>query len=181
MTADQITAPSALQRTHQLDGFTSGAVELDEWLVKYGWANHATGNARVFVACRGVRVVGYYTLSTAGAVKANAPADLLRGGAPSEVPCLLLGRLAVEVTEQGQNLGKSMLIDALRRTAQISNEVGVRALLIHARDEAARSWYLRQARTFQASPTDPMQLFLPIKELRRMAGAEEFREAPGYT
>lgn len=151
------------------DGFRSGVDELDEWLVKYGWANHAAGNARVFVACRDKRVVGYYTLSTAGVAQAEVPADLLKGGAPREVPCLLLGRLAVDAPERGRHLGKSLLVDALRRTVRISNDVGVRALLIHARDEEARRWYLHQARSFQDSPTDPLHLFLPIKALRRIA------------
>ncbi|MGH9184258.1 MAG: GNAT family N-acetyltransferase [Acidimicrobiales bacterium] len=147
----------------------SGVGELDEWLVKFGWANHAAGNARVFVACRGDQVVGYYTLSTAGAAQADVPADLLKGGAAREVPCLLLGRLAVEAAEQGKHLGKSLLIDALRRTVRISNDAGVRALLIHARDDEVRGWHLHQARSFQSSPTDPLHLFLPIKALRAIA------------
>jgi GNAT superfamily N-acetyltransferase len=120
----------------------------------------------VFVACRGDQVVGYYTLSMAGVAQTDASPDLLKGGAPRQVPCLLLGRLAVDGHEQGKGLGTSLLVDALRRTARISNEVGVRALLIHARDDTARSWYLSRARSLQLSPTDPLHLFLPIKALR---------------
>src|SRR5436190_425521 len=83
----------------------------------------------------------------------DAPADLLKGGSPREVPCLLMGRLAVTSDEQGRHLGKSLLIDGLLRAVRLSNEVGFRALLIHARDDTARSWYLHQARSFQTSPT----------------------------
>lgn len=164
-----LAAPMPLDRRHVVEGIHSGAEELDEWLIKYGWANHVAGNARVFVAARDDHVVGYYTLSTAGVAQRNAPVDLLKGGAPREVPCLLLGRLAVDGPEQGRDLGRSLLVDALLRTVRLSNDVGFRALLIHARDDEARRWYQHQARTFQPSPTDPLHLFLPIKQLRRIA------------
>ena len=123
----------------------------------------------MFVACRGRRVVGYYTVSAASVVREETPASLRKGGPPREIPCLLLGRLAVDEREQGQRLGRSLLIDVLRRTVVISNDVGVRALLVHARDEAALSWYRHQVLAFQPSPVDQMQLFLPIKALRKAA------------
>lgn len=167
--AAPLAPPVPLSKSHELDGFGSGVAELDEWLIRYGWANHAAGNARVFVACRANRVVGYYTLSAAAVAQGVAPPDLLKGGSPREVPCLLLGRLAVTRQEQGRHLGRSLLADALRRAVRLSNEIGFRSLLVHARDDAARSWYLHQARSFQGSPTDPLHLFLPVKELRRLA------------
>jgi len=166
-----IDPPVRLEKSHDLSDFSSGAPELDEWLHKYAWANHATGNAAVFVATRGSRVVAYYTLSTACVAKEVAPASLIKGGAPSEIPCVLLGRMAVAASEQGRYLGRSMLQDALLRIVRVSADAGIRALLIHARDDNARRWYLHQARSFQESPSDPMHLFLPIKELRRIAEA----------
>lgn len=164
-----IAAPVKLEKHHQVDGFQSGSGELDRWLEKYAWMNHAAGNARVFVAARGARVVGYYTLSTAGVAPAVVPAELTRGGAPRQIPCILLGRLAVDGSDQGSGVGRSLLVDALLRVARLSDDLGVRALLIHARDDEARRWYLHQARTFRSSPVDPLHLFLPIKELRRSA------------
>lgn len=166
---DPISQPVPLEKNHRVDEFDSGATELDLWIREYGWANHAAGNARVFVAARGDLVVGYYTLSTAGVAQNLAPADLKKGGAPKEIPCLLLGRMAVARVEQGAHLGRSLLIDALLRVVRVSEDAGVRALLIHARDDEARRWYQHQARSFQSSPTDPLHLFLPIKALRRLA------------
>lgn len=168
-----IGAPVPLQKSHDLSAFSSGAPELDEWLKRFAWANHSAGNGRVFVAARGTRVIAYYTLSSSGVAKEDAPTSLTKGGPPAEIPCILLGRMAVDVSEQGKHLGQSMMIDALLRIVRVSSEAGVRALLIHARDENARSWYLHLARSFQPSPSDPMHLFLPIKELRRIARVTE--------
>lgn len=164
-----ITQPLRITKQHRLGAFDCGAQELNTWLTKFGWANDASGNARVFVAARGDEVVGYYTLSTAGVAKEQAHPDLLKGGAPNEIPCLLIGRMAVNQQDQGAHLGRSLLIDALRRVVRLSEDVGFRALVIHARDEEARAWYQHQARTFQQSPSDPLHLFLPIKALRRLA------------
>ncbi|CAN5528676.1 MAG: GNAT family N-acetyltransferase [Iamia sp.] len=166
---DPISRPVPLGKHHLVDQFESGAPEFDTWIREYGWANHAAGNARVFVAARGDRVVGYYTLSTAGVAQDQAPADLKKGGAPREIPCLLLGRMAVDRAEQGAHLGRSLLIDALLRVVRVSEDAGVRALLIHARDDEAGCWYQHQSRSFQPSPSDPLHLFLPIKALRRLA------------
>ncbi len=164
----RVGRPVVLDKHHLVDDFGSGAVELDGWLRRHGRANHASGNARVFVATRGDSVVGYYTLSSAGVAKEELPAQLKKGGVPTQVPCILLGRLGVDASMQGAGLGRSLLVDALLRVARLPNDLGVRALLIHARDEAARSWYLHQARSFQLSPSDPLHLLLPIKELRRI-------------
>lgn len=173
MTADDprpgVSQPVRIEKRHRVDEFESGVGELDDWLRRFGWQNDRTGNARVFVAARADVVVGYYTLSSAGVEKGRAPAGLSKGGAPVEIPCLLIGRLAVHHAEQGARLGRSLLTDALLRAVRISDDVGFRALLIHARDEEAKSWYRHQARSFQESPTDPLHLFLPIKDLRRLA------------
>ncbi len=167
----QVDQPVAFGRNHKVDDFDSGVVELDDWLRRFGWVNHVSGNARVFVAAREGAVVGYYTLSSAGVAKQQLPAELTKGGVPTQVPCVLLGRLAVDRSAQGAHLGRSLLIDALIRVARLSDDLGVRALLIHARDEDGRAWYTHQARSFQPSPTDPLHLVLPIKELRRIAGS----------
>jgi GNAT superfamily N-acetyltransferase len=164
-----IAAPVALEKRHAVDTFESGAADLDEWIRKYSWVNHASGNARVFVSARADQVVGFYTLSSAAVARELAPSEAKKGGAPVEIPCILLGRMAVDQSVQGVRLGRSLLIDALLRVARLSEDLGFRALLIHARDEPARSWYLHQARSFQQAPSDPMHLFLPIKELRRIA------------
>jgi GNAT superfamily N-acetyltransferase len=161
-------APAPLAKHHDVADFRCGADELDEWLSNFAWVNHRSGNSRVFVATRGdQRVVGYYALATAGVEKAEAPERITKGGVPAQIPCLLLARLAVDATEHNRGLGKGLLVDAIRRAVRVSEEVGIRALLIHARDDTARSFY-EHLGEFVQSPTHPMHLFLHLKHARSM-------------
>lgn len=164
---EALDAPAPLEKHHSMEDFESGAEELDRWLRQYGWTNHVSGNARVFVAARGNVVVGYYALATAGVERDEAPEAIRKGGVPAQIGCLLLARLAVSKKEQGRGIGRGLLVDAIRRSARIAEDVGVRALLIHARDDDARRFYLHQAE-FQASPTDPLHLFLHMKHARSL-------------
>ena len=84
------------------------------------------------------------------------------------VPVMILARLAVDKTHQGMKLGRALLRDALLRTLQVSDIVGLRALLVHAKDDAARKWY--EWWEFEPSPTDPFHLFLMLKDLKKIAG-----------
>jgi GNAT superfamily N-acetyltransferase len=80
------------------------------------------------------------------------------------VPVMILASLAVDLSHQRVGLGKALLKDALLRTAQAADIAGIRALLVHAKDERARNWYLNFE--FEPSPTDPLHLFLLMKDLR---------------
>lgn len=157
--------PRPLEKHHVTADFESGAPELDAWLRDYAWVNHQSGNARVFVTARAARVVGYYALATAGVEKAETPPQLTKGGVPMQVPCLLLARRAVDRTERNRGLGRGLLVDAIRRAVRVSEDVGVRALLIHARDDEAHAFYEHHGE-FIPSPTDPLHLFLLLKHAR---------------
>lgn len=165
MSVPKLHPPEPLQAHHRVAEFVSGAEELDDWLHRFAWVNQQAGNARTFVATRAGRVVGYYALTTAGAERADFPAPLAKGGVPRQAPCLLLARLAVHQVEQGNGLGRALLVDALRRAIRVSDEVGVRALLLHARDDAAKAYYLHLG-DFVESPTDPHHLLLHLKHAR---------------
>jgi N-acetylglutamate synthase-like GNAT family acetyltransferase len=80
---------------------------------------------------------------------------------------MLLTRLAVDVSEQGTGMGKGLLKNALLRTVHAADIAGIRALLVHAKDEQAKAWYLKYE--FEPSPTDPLNLFLLMKDVRAAA------------
>lgn len=124
--------------------------------------------AAVFVTTDGEseRVVGYYVLATGGVENASAPARVTRGVPRHPVPVILLTRLAVDSSVQGRGLGGALLRDALTRVNGASGEIGVRALLIHTKDDAAREFYMHQAE-FEPSPSDPLHLFLLMKDLKK--------------
>jgi len=90
-----------------------------------------------------------------------------KGGVPEPVPCILLARLAVDRTEDNRGMGKGLLVDAIRRAVRVSEAVGVRALLIHARNEEARRFY-EHLGEFVQSPTDPLHLFLHVEHAKKL-------------
>jgi GNAT superfamily N-acetyltransferase len=152
--------------------FDCGQVDLNTWLSTYAYPNQRSGMATVFVATpqEGDQVVGYYALATGGVEHSDAPARVVKGIPRHPVPVILLTRLAVDTSMQGRGLGAALLRDALIRVSAAADEIGVRALLIHAKDDGARSFYMSQAE-FEPSPTDSMHLFLLIKDLRKALSA----------
>jgi len=154
-----------LARSHDRTGFSSGAGELDEWLTKYAWQNQRAYSATTFVtADEDGRVKGYYALTVAVYAKQDSPSSLAKG-APSEIPCILIARLAVDYSCQGRGVGAALLLDALRRAVFLSENVGAAAVLVHARDDLARDFYLRNG-DFLQSPVEPLHLLAPMRQLR---------------
>jgi GNAT superfamily N-acetyltransferase len=109
-------------------------------------------------------VVGFYSLAVGSVDPQAAPARVMKGLARHPVPVMLLARLAVDGGHQGKGLGRALLKDALLRTAQAADIAGIRCLLVHAKDDAARGWY--ESWEFEPSLTDPYHLFLMLKDLK---------------
>ena len=127
--------------------------------------SQAAGSSLTYVVCHGeTRVVGYYSLCVGAVEHADAPSRASRGLARHPIPVMLLARLAIDQTEQGRGLGKALLKDALIRTARAAEIAGIRALLVHAKDDGARHWY--ETLDFEPSPTDPYHLYLLLKDIR---------------
>lgn len=156
-------APRKLMRADVREGFDSGAPELDEWLARYSWQNQRASNAVTYVSVLDERVVGYYAIAVANVTSEAAPARVAKG-APRQIPCLLLARLAVDQRMKGLGIGQGLLADVLKRTVDLADVVGIRALLVHARDDAARHFYLAHAE-FLESPSDPLHLLLPVTDI----------------
>jgi predicted N-acetyltransferase YhbS len=87
-----------------------------------------------------------------------------KGLAAHPVPVILLARLAVDVNERGKGLGAGLLKDALLRAVQAADIIGCRAVMVHAKDDAARAFYGRFG--FEASRDDPFRLFLLMKDVK---------------
>lgn len=161
--------PRKLTAQDDVEGFSCGQPDLDGWLEKYALVNQRAGMSTVFVILSENRVVGYYALATGGVERANAPGRVIRGVPAHPVPVVLLTRLAVDSAVQGKGLGRALLRDALIHVANAAEEIGVRALLVHAKDGRAKDFYMRNAE-FEPSPTDPLHLFLLMKDLRKILG-----------
>lgn len=160
----QLSAPQALTAAHLLDGFTCGEASLDEWLTRRALANQFSGASRTFVVTdQDGRVFGYYAMA-AGAVSHQTATSGVRRNMPDPVPVMVLARLAVDHRAQGIKLGVSLLQDAVNRAVAVSQNAGVRALLVHALHDRAKQFYEHYG--FQESPQHPMTLMLRLNTLQ---------------
>lgn len=155
-----ISAPEPLQDGHILDLFQCGVASLDDWLKKRARANQAGGASRSYVIAARDRVIGYYCLSS-GAVAAIEAPGKIRRNMPDPIPMAVLGRLAIDREWQGRGVGVALLQDAVLRTAQAAEILGIRGLLVHAISDAAKAFYEHHG--FMPSPSDPMTLLLSLK------------------
>lgn len=176
----KISAPAPLAPDHRLEAFGSGTLNLDDWLRRRALANEASGASRTFVVCDGARrVVGYYSLA-AGAIARDAGPAGVRRNMPDPIPIMILARLAVARAWQGKGIGRGLLKDAVQRTLIVAQQVGVRALLVHAVSEEAKGFYLRYG--FRISPANAMTLMITLAEARAaFAKTTQVHDAPeGY-
>ncbi len=84
---------------------------------------------------------------------------------PNPIPAMLMGRLAVDKSRQGEGLGKALLKDAILRILKAAEISGMKALLVHALDQTAAGFYLQNR--FVASPVDPLILLLQLDTARK--------------
>lgn len=158
--ARRLSAPVPLTVEHDLSGFDCGEPALNDWLRHRALKNESRFS-RTYVLCEGNRVVGYFCIS-AGSVERGAAPGKVRRNAPDVIPVSVIGRLAVSRDHAGKGLGADLLSDALRRIAQASKSIGIGAVLVQAKDDAAKRFYLRCAE-FIEYPEDSLTLFLPIE------------------
>ena len=161
--------PEPIGVHHQLGAFDCGTPALNAYLVRFALTNHQSGSAKTFVATTDSHVVvGYYSLAASQVLYADAPARLQKGVARNPIPVVLLARLAVEQSWQGQGLGPSLLKDAILRVLSAAEGIGVRALLVHAKDDKAKGFYLHY--DFVPLPGYPLHLVLLLKDARKAVG-----------
>ena len=155
-----------LQREDRREGFSCGVTSLDSWLIDYAPTADAAGSARTYVLVdeEQERIVGYYALTVASLERDEATGRASRGMPRHPIPAMLLARLAVDESVQGEGVGAMLLADVMQRTLLVAEETGIRLLVVHAVDEEAKGFYLHYG--FEASPSDPMNLQLLIKDIR---------------
>lgn len=165
MTDDgDLSAPTRLGDEHNVDRFACGKGSLDDWLRRRARANEVAGASRTYVVCVGQDVVGYYCFANGGIDRDVAPASVRRN-MPDPIPVMVVGRLAIDTRYQGRGIGGALLRDAIQRVLRAAEIAGIRALLVHAIDGDARSFYLR--RGFLPFPSEPMTLCLTLETARR--------------
>jgi len=142
-------------------GFTCRHESLNQWLQKRALANALTGATRTYVVCTDDRrVVGYYALA-AGSIAIESAPSRMRRNMPDPLPVIVLGRLAVHEAWSGRGVGSGLLKDAVLRSLQAAEIIGVRALLCHAIDDQAKTFYLGHG--FVESPMQTLTMMLGLQ------------------
>lgn len=160
----QLSAPQPLAATDRLDEFTCGEASLDDWLKRRALPNQLSGASRTFVvADQEGRVYGYYAMA-AGAVSHQVATSNVRRNMPDPVPVMVLARLAIDHRARGIKLGAALLQDAVNRSVAVSQNAGVRALLVHALHDRAKQFYEHYG--FEESPQHPMTLMLRLNTVK---------------
>jgi len=155
-----LSEPVPLTADHELSDFDCGEPALDDWL-KHRALKNESRFSRTYVVCEGKRVIAYFCIS-AGAIERTAAPGKVRRNAPDTIPVSVIGRLGVSRSHAGRGLGADILSDALRRIAVASQNIGIGAVLVHAKDDNAKRFYMSCAE-FIEYPADSRTLFLPIE------------------
>ncbi len=156
-----------LTRQHAVETFDCGQEALNRFLARFALHNQQANASQTYVALADDTVIGFYSLVVGEVSYDDAPDRLTKGLARHPVPIMLLARMGVALGWQGKTVGAGLLRNAMQRTLQAADIAGVRALAVHAKDEEAQAFYRHF--DFIESPTDPLHLFILVKDLRRVA------------
>jgi len=171
LSAHPYDAIRKLAARDNVDVFDCGQAALNQFLQRFALHNQRANGAQTYMSCQDRAVAGFYSLAVGSVEPESAAPRVIKGMAQHPVPVMLLARLAVDLKHQGVGLGRALLKDALLRTAQAADIAGIRALLVHAKDDEARQWYLNW--DFEPSQTNPFHLFLLLKDLKIALGVED--------
>jgi GNAT superfamily N-acetyltransferase len=155
-----------LNSAHRLEGFDSGKPSVDQWLRERALQAGFSNSAKTFVLCHGQDVIAFHSLTVGEIINADSAARLKAGMGNYSIPVLILARMAVRQDFQGRGLGKALLRDVILRAMAISEQAGVRALISHPVDEAAKQFYLQFG--FAENLNNPKELYLLLKDAKKL-------------
>jgi len=159
----ELQAPQPLNEHHSTTGFDCGDDTLNLWLQQRALGNQCSGATRTFVVCNADGAVKAYVALASGAVAVSTSTGRFRRNMPDPIPVVVLARLAVCCSVQGQGIARALLADAFERVLMASEQIGVRGVVVHAASAAARKFYLHLG--FDPSPSDPNTLLLRLVDV----------------
>jgi GNAT superfamily N-acetyltransferase len=162
---EEISAPEIITSEHNVSQFECGNESLNEYLQKKALKTQ-NSFAKTYVVCSKKNVIAYYTL-TVGSINREEITKKMQRNAPKQIGVVLLARLAVDENWQGKGIAKSLLIEAILKTVEVSNAVGVAGLLVHAVDENAIKFYKKHE--FLECPIAD-SLILPLQDILNILG-----------
>jgi GNAT superfamily N-acetyltransferase len=155
-----------IDSTFNREAFDCGNEQLNTYLKRFARQNHDRNISRTFVALKNpddTEIAGFYSICMAQVSHTSFPAKDQRRLPRYPVPAMRLSQLAVNQSAQGQGLGKVMLARALDTSVELSETVGIYAVVVDAIDESARNFYLKYG--FTPFIDQPMSLFISVNSI----------------
>jgi GNAT superfamily N-acetyltransferase len=161
---DPVCGPVSLTDVHDLSQFRCGEPVLDDWLRERALDNLFNLASKTYVVCPAgsARVVGYYALCV-GQVLNREVTGAMRRNMPRHIPCVVLGRLAVDRDWQGRSLGTALLRDEILRASKAARNISARLVTVQAISPAAEDFYRRHG--FVRMPVDTPSYAFDLKTL----------------
>ncbi|MDD9952338.1 MAG: GNAT family N-acetyltransferase [Zetaproteobacteria bacterium] len=157
----------AIQKRDKTEDFDCGHQALNAFLKKTASQYHKKGYARIRVMVdKNDTVFAYNTLSSAQIVSAELSNVVVRQLPRHPMPVLLIGRLAVCRSQQGKGFGEEMLMDALKRSVETADTIGVFGVVVDPISNAAERFYARYG--FQVCKNTPKRMFISVKTLKQL-------------
>ena len=161
-----------LDKLQDRNSFDCEVEPLNDYLKKYALQNQKKEAARTYViAGKENQIIGYYTLVFGSVSIEETTPEISAGLGKYPIPIILLARLAIDKMQKGKGLGKLLMKDALLRAVRASEIAGLRAFLVHAKDDSAKSFYEKFG--FQSSPHNEFHLFLKMSDIKVSMTADE--------
>ena len=164
LTPDAFSKPEPLQPSHNADSFDCGEQDLDNWLKNRARKNLQARASKTYVTCLrdSNEIAGFYAVSMGQVLRSEISGRLSRN-MPSDVPCAVIGRLAVDLRFQGAGIGGNLLRHAIQVSLLAGQHVACRAVIVHALNEAAVKFYKRNG--FALLPQEDLKLAFDLKEI----------------
>ncbi|MGD9109079.1 MAG: GNAT family N-acetyltransferase [Gammaproteobacteria bacterium] len=150
-------------KKHDKKGFSCGIEALDRYITQQAGQDKRRSVTATYILSKENHdaVLGYYTLSATSILLTDLPEKTIKKlPRYPTIPATLLGRLAVDNKYQGNRLGELLLVDALKRSLDISNSIASFSLVVNAKTESAIKFYQRYG--FIQFPDHKTRLFLPM-------------------
>lgn len=160
-------------KAHDRSAFACGKPALDDFIRTRvsQYEKRRLGKTFVAVSEGKKRVIGYYTLAAGAVLFEHLPTVASRKLPKHPIPVILLARLAVDQSVQGQRLGEGLLLDALQRSLNLSDNLGTHAVEVDALDDSAVAFYVKYG--FTPLLDNPKHLYLPLATIEKVLNRDE--------
>jgi ribosomal protein S18 acetylase RimI-like enzyme len=155
-----------LSRLHDRKGFDCGDAALNEYLYRTAHQHIEKGISRTFVLVdtdNPKEILGFFTLASCEVVTTDLPKNYARKY-PAKAPAAKLARLAISRDQQRRGLGTIMMVDAMKRTLAVAENIGIIGFFVDAKNQTAREYYGQFG--FISLPDKPLELFLPLQSVK---------------